>query len=178
MQALHYDEVDTPIGRLMLLVGDKGVRALSFVDNDAAEARLLARYRSTCPIRRAHDPTGISSHLLDYFGGDLQALNGIPADGEGTPFQRRVWAALRRIPVGSTVTYGALARQLDLPLGAARAVGLANARNPVALAVPCHRVIGAGGNLTGYAAGLPRKRWLLMHEGALPGSRTVADLFA
>ena len=83
----------------------------------------------------------------------------------GTPFQRRVWAALRAIPAGETTSYGALARLLDAP-GASRAVGLANGANPIGIVVPCHRVIGADGSLTGFGGGLARKQWLLQHEGA------------
>lgn len=99
-----------------------------------------------------------------YFDGDLQALQHIQVDQAGTPFQMRVWAALRAIPVGQTRSYGDIAAAIDAPR-AFRAVGLANNRNPVALIVPCHRVIGADGGLTGYAGGLELKERLLAHEG-------------
>jgi len=99
-----------------------------------------------------------------YFAGDLTAIDDVPVATNGTPFQRTVWAALRRIPAGTTTSYGALAASIGYP-SAMRAVGLANGANPVAIIVPCHRVIGADHSLTGYGGGLPRKRWLLEHEG-------------
>jgi methylated-DNA-[protein]-cysteine S-methyltransferase len=116
-------------------------------------------------IREAPDPQGFTSRVRAYFAGEIRALEGLPADGGGTAFQRRVWAELRRIAPGETRSYGEVAARVGAPR-ASRAVGVANARNPVALAVPCHRVIGADGSLTGYAAGVERKRWLLAHEGA------------
>jgi methylated-DNA-[protein]-cysteine S-methyltransferase len=100
-----------------------------------------------------------------YFAGDLSAIERLAVVTGGTDFQREVWAALRRIPAGRTLSYGALATQLGRPK-AVRAVGLANGANPIGIVVPCHRVIGADGSLTGYGGGLERKRWLLAHEGA------------
>ncbi len=94
----------------------------------------------------------------------------------GTEFQRRVWGELREIPLGETISYGELARRLGTP-GASRAVGLANGRNPVSIVVPCHRVIGADGRLTGYGGGLERKAWLLRHEATIRGGAAVG-LFA
>jgi len=109
-------------------------------------------------------PTAIRRAISDYFLGDLCAINSIPVTTGGTSFQREVWAALRTIQAGTTLSYGALARQLGRPKSV-RAVGLANAANPVAIVVPCHRVIGTDGSLTGYGGGISRKRWLLVHEG-------------
>ncbi len=106
----------------------------------------------------------VQAQLDAYFDGTLTDF-GLPLAPAGTPFQRQVWAALCDIAYGSTTTYGELAAAIGRP-GAARAVGLANGRNPIAIVVPCHRVIGAGGRLTGYAGGLERKRWLLDHERA------------
>ncbi|MBK5308075.1 MAG: methylated-DNA--[protein]-cysteine S-methyltransferase [Frankiaceae bacterium] len=103
------------------------------------------------------------AQLAAYFGGELQDFD-LPLAATGTPFQHEVWAALREIPYGETTTYGALARELGRPVGAARAVGACNGRNPIGIVVPCHRVIGASGNIVGYAGGLDRKRWLLAHE--------------
>jgi methylated-DNA-[protein]-cysteine S-methyltransferase len=103
--------------------------------------------------------------MNDYFLGDLSAINSIPVTTGGTSFQRDVWAELRTIQAGTTLSYGALARQLGRPKSA-RAVGLANGANPVSIVVPCHRLVGADGSLTGYAGGISRKRWLLIHEGA------------
>ena len=120
----------------------------------------------------------IAEALDAYFEGDLDAIRPIPVAPRGTAFQRRVWELLREIPAGATTTYGELAASMSAP-GAARAVGLANARNPVWLIVPCHRVIGANGSLTGYAGELWRKRWLLRHEGALIGTGgATGSLFA
>jgi len=104
--------------------------------------------------------------LAAYFDGDLGALAELPVLTDGTPFQRRVWDELRRIPVGQTISYAELARRIGKPK-AMRAVGAANGKNPVAIVVPCHRVVAANGTLWGYGGGLPRKAWLLKHEGAL-----------
>jgi methylated-DNA-[protein]-cysteine S-methyltransferase len=104
--------------------------------------------------------------LERYFSGDLSTLGGIDCHTNGTPFQRRVWRALREIPVGQTLSYGAIAARIGRPT-AVRAVGLANRANPIGVVVPCHRVIGADGALTGYGGGLERKRWLLAHEGVV-----------
>ena len=109
-------------------------------------------------------PTAIRRAISDYFLGDLCAIDSIPVTTGGTSFQREVWAALRTIQAGTTLSYRALARQLGRPKSV-RAVGLANAANPVAIVVPCHRVIGTDGSLTGYGGGISRKRWLLTHEG-------------
>ena len=113
----------------------------------------------------ADDSAGLSTRVRAYFAGDIEILGEVPVRAGGTPFQRTVWAALREIPPGRTTSYGQLAARLGRP-GASRAVGLANGANPVAIAVPCHRVIGADGTLTGYGGGLERKRWLLEHERA------------
>jgi methylated-DNA-[protein]-cysteine S-methyltransferase len=109
---------------------------------------------------------GAVEALRRYFEGDIRALDRLEVDVAGTPFQRKVWTALRGIPVGSTTGYGMLARKIGAP-GAARAVGLANGRNPVAIVIPCHRVVAHDGTLGGYGGGLRRKEWLLQHEGAL-----------
>ncbi|MEK6805560.1 MAG: methylated-DNA--[protein]-cysteine S-methyltransferase [Pseudomonadota bacterium] len=105
----------------------------------------------------------VSTQLKAYFDGELRAFD-LPMKGEGTEFQRTVWKALCDIPYGETISYGELARRIGQPK-APRAVGLANGSNPISIIVPCHRVIGANGTLTGYGGGLPRKKWLLEHEG-------------
>jgi methylated-DNA-[protein]-cysteine S-methyltransferase len=107
----------------------------------------------------------VTDALQAYFAGELARLNDITCATAGTPFQRMVWGALRTIPPGRTLSYGALAARLDRP-SAARAVGLANGANPISVVIPCHRLVGANGALTGYGGGLGRKRWLLAHEGA------------
>jgi methylated-DNA-[protein]-cysteine S-methyltransferase len=114
-----------------------------------------------------------------YFAGELADFD-VPLAPEGTEFQRRVWSELCRIPFGETISYGELARRVDRP-GSARAVGHANGRNPISIIVPCHRVIGGNGKLTGYGGGLPRKAWLLDHEARFgPGQLALepADLVA
>ncbi len=169
MTLLH-DVIDSPIGPLHL-VSDG--RALCALEAGPPEARLLpllrARFGEGVALRAAPDPLGLARRARAWLAGDLRAFDGVPVDGGGTPFQRKVWAALRLIPPGETTTYGALAAALGAP-GAARAVGAACGRNPIAIAVPCHRVVGAGGGLTGYAGGLERKRWLLEHERAARGA--------
>jgi methylated-DNA-[protein]-cysteine S-methyltransferase len=110
--------------------------------------------------------------LKAYFGGDIDAIDALKTHSLGTPFQAKVWAALRAIPAGETRSYGQIAAQIGSPM-AMRAVGLANGANPIGIVVPCHRVIGADGTLTGYGGGLPRKEWLLKHE-----AKWVAKHFA
>jgi methylated-DNA-[protein]-cysteine S-methyltransferase len=175
MVELHCDEIDSPMGALTLVAGGGALRALDFNDCAARMRALLqVRYGAAAPKRSA-DPHGFSSRLLSYLAGDVGALDSIPVELGGTPFQREVWAAVRRIPAGRTRTYGEIAAALGRP-AAARAVGLANGQNPVCLVIPCHRVLGAGGALTGYAGGIERKRWLLAHEGAAApgGARRAA----
>jgi methylated-DNA-[protein]-cysteine S-methyltransferase len=162
------DRVPTPIGTLLLVSDGAALHALDFED---CEPRLMAQLygrHGAFRLRDAADPGGASGRLRAYFAGDLAALDALPADVGGTPFQREVWGALRAIPVGATLSYAALAAQLGRP-AAFRAVGHANALNPVAIVVPCHRLIGSGGDLTGYSGGLHRKRWLLEHEGVRLG---------
>lgn len=111
----------------------------------------------------------VTDQLAAYFAGDLQDFD-VPLEPQGTPFQHEVWAALRGIPYGTTTTYGALALELGRPLGASRAIGLANGRNPISILVPCHRVIGSSGTLVGYGGGVHRKQWLLGHEARVAGA--------
>ena len=162
---LEVAEFHSPIGTIMLAVRDGALAALVFAEGwPDRRARLVKRFGDV-DLRRAADPAGVSGRLAAYFAGDLGALDPIAVDAGGTPFQSRVWAALRTIPPGETVSYQTLARRIGAPT-AVRAVGAANGDNPVGIVVPCHRVIGADGRLTGYAGGLARKRWLLAHERA------------
>lgn len=131
--------------------------------------RLLSRRFANTVLRREGDQLGIGGRIEAYFAGDVRALDAIPVSPGGTEFQRTVWRALRSIPAGSTRSYAELAAAIGRPT-APRAVGLANARNPVAIVIPCHRLVGSDAALTGYAGGLERKRWLLRHEGALRSS--------
>jgi len=158
---LRIAHVSSPVGRLLVAASDTHVCALAFEDDSS----ILRRFGKVTLIDHP-DPLGAATCLDAYFDGDLHALDALPVDTGGTAFQRAVWSALRRIPAGSTTTYGQLAADIGRPT-ATRAVGLANGSNPVAIVVPCHRVIGANGTLTGYGGGLPRKRWLLEHEGVL-----------
>lgn len=157
----------SPVGELAIVHDDRGrLRALDFGDHEDRLLRLLRRQYGQVTLTSGALPAHLSEPLSAYFAGDARALADIEVETGGTPFQRRVWAALRAIPAGETSSYGALARAIGAP-GASRAVGLANGANPVAVVVPCHRVIGADGTLTGFGGGLARKQWLLRHEGAV-----------
>ncbi|WP_022964403.1 methylated-DNA--[protein]-cysteine S-methyltransferase [Halopseudomonas pelagia] len=160
------DTVETPVGQLFLVTDEQGaLRALDFEDYRARLERLLDKYYRHYQLDPlpGSAPEPLIQALTAYFAGDLAALESIPAETAGTAFQRSVWQALRAIPAGQTRSYGQLAAAIGHP-SASRAVGLANGSNPVALVVPCHRVIGASGKLTGYGGGLWRKHWLLEHE--------------
>jgi O-6-methylguanine DNA methyltransferase len=162
---LAIDRLSTPIGTLLLVSDGAGrVRALDFDDYEARMLRLLKRHYGDPTLAPGPAPAAVRRGLDAYFAGDLTAIDNIPVATGGTPFQRTVWAALRRIPAGTTTSYGALAATIGRP-SAIRAVGLAVGSNPIAVVVPCHRAIGTDHSLTGYAGGLPRKRWLLEHEG-------------
>lgn len=155
---MGHAQIESPIGPIRITVDGAGaVVAVSFVDDG-----------SDCVEKDATTVTA-ARQLSAYFAGQLTDFDFELAPG-GTEFERRVWAELVRIPYGSTDTYGAIAERLGDP-GSSRAVGLANARNPIAIVVPCHRVVGADGDLTGYAGGLWRKRWLLAFES---GQRELA----
>jgi O-6-methylguanine DNA methyltransferase len=154
----------SPIGGMLIVTDDDDVtRAVEFEDHLPRLHQLLRIHYGTYEL--ADSPgSGAAIHALRaYFGGDLAAIEAVAVQTEGTAFQRDVWRALRDIPAGQTTSYGQLAVDLGRP-GASRAVGLANGSNPVSLIVPCHRVIGANGALTGYGGGIERKRWLLEHE--------------
>ena len=162
--SLETVRVDTPVGLLVVVAREEKLVAVSFRDRADDLVRQLEQRFGPLSFDERPDPGGIVGRLRAYFAGDLAALDAIPADPGGTPFQQRVWSALRRIAPGTTVSYAALARRIGAP-AAVRAVGAANGANPICLAIPCHRVIGADGSLTGYAGGVHRKRWLLAHEG-------------
>lgn len=173
MSAILADRIDTPLGPMALLARDGALLLLEFDDDNERVAREMRRRFAGEEAQRTDDPFGLSSRLRAYFAGDLTAIENIATEGGGTDFEEQVWAELKRIPCGKTCSYGDIARKLgDIALS--RAVGIANARNPVAVVVPCHRVIGSDGSLTGYGGGLPRKKWLLEHEGVRPAQ---GDLF-
>jgi methylated-DNA-[protein]-cysteine S-methyltransferase len=165
IQALYADRLETPIGTILIVSDGHALCALDYRGYDHRMTAFLAARYGDYELHEAHDPGGATNALRAYVGGDVRAVDALAVDAGGTPFQQRVWAELRRIPAGTTITYGELARRIGMPLTASRAVGHANSQNPVAIVVPCHRVIGADSTLTGYAGGLERKRWLLEHEG-------------
>lgn len=156
---------DSPIGPLTTAERAGRVCLLHFGPDGADVDRMFDRWYPGEARQRA-PLAGIGGVLSRYFGGEIAAIDAVPVELNGTPFQKTVWAALRRIPFGTTISYAELARRIGEP-AAVRAVGTANGANPVAVIVPCHRVIGTNGTLTGYGGGLERKQWLLSHEGVL-----------
>lgn len=155
--------VDSPLGPLTVVVDDDALAGV-WMDAQAhlpPDARLGTRVAPDDPAVAA-----AVRELGEYFTGERESFD-VPLRPRGTDFQRRVWQRLRDIPFGATTTYGTIAADLGLPPGASRAVGAAVGRNPLGIVVPCHRVVGASGALTGYAGGLERKVWLLEHEGVL-----------
>ncbi len=157
--------VDSPIGPLGLAAEDGVLVAVTF-DGPGPLESWAARVLGRCELVAVADPAGVSGPLRRFFAGEVDALAPVPVRLHGTEFQRRTWQTLRRIPAGTTWSYRRLAVELGDPK-ATRAVGAANGQNPVPVVVPCHRVIGSDGSLTGFGGGLERKRWLLQHERAL-----------
>jgi len=167
-ETLRRGEIDSPVGRIFWYERSGALCSLEF-SNGPAVTRLAKRFGKqvvSASAKVSASESEIGRKIARYLAGDIHALDGIPTDVVGTPFQKRVWQALREIPAGRTSSYGEIARRVGAPK-AVRAVGAANGQNPVALVVPCHRVIRSDGDLCGYAGGLERKRWLLAHEGAM-----------
>ncbi|MGR4864217.1 methylated-DNA--[protein]-cysteine S-methyltransferase [Caulobacter sp. LARHSG274] len=164
---LRLDRLASPIGEVLLVTDEAGrLRALDFHDYEPRMLRLLRLHYGGQPLETGPAPAAIRAALDAYFAGAPTALGAIRWATAGTAFQRQVWTALVDIPIGQTVNYAGLAARIGRPT-AVRALGAANGANPVGIVVPCHRVIGADGSLTGYGGGIERKRWLLAHEGAL-----------
>jgi methylated-DNA-[protein]-cysteine S-methyltransferase len=161
-----YHRIESPIGTILAVTDGTALHALDFHDYVDRMRRLLQVHYGAVELDEGPDALDLRARVARYFGSDFNAFDGLPLLTNGTPFQRSVWDALLQIPVGTTTSYGALARSLG-DVKATRAVGLANGANPIAIVVPCHRVIGADGTLTGYGGGLHRKEWLLRHEGVL-----------
>jgi methylated-DNA-[protein]-cysteine S-methyltransferase len=161
---LILEKLPSPIGTILLACDGEAIRALDFEDFEPRFLPTLRRHYDALELVSGKVPRAIAAAIRNYFDGDIRAPDQLPTAARGTDFQRTVWAALRTIPAGTTWSYGDLARHINSPK-ACRAVGLANGSNPIAIVVPCHRVIGANGTLTGYGGGMPRKRWLLRHEG-------------
>ena len=155
-----YDIVESPIGRLLLTGNDEALTGLYMLDTGGHPAAVRADW-----VRRPGGLSGAAEQLAGYFDGSRTEFD-LALAPSGSPFELAVWAQLARIPYGETVSYGSVAIAIGKSLLASRAVGLANGRNPISIIVPCHRVIGADGSLTGYGGGLQRKEWLLRHEGA------------
>ena len=154
--------LETPIGAMTLVVKDEQLVLLDFADNAARVHKLLEKRFHGYTIKPVALPE-FSSAVMAYFAGELSLIHKLPVDSGGTAFQQTVWSALKEIPVGQTWSYLELARWIG-NASAVRAVGMTNGLNPISLVLPCHRVIGANGSLTGYAGGLERKKWLLEHE--------------
>jgi methylated-DNA-[protein]-cysteine S-methyltransferase len=158
---------ETPVGPMQALATDRALCALEF-SRAGRLSRLdarLARWFGTPDIVEGsnHVIDAVRTWLDEYFAGRSADASGVRLDMRGAPFEGLVWTALLKIPPGTTTSYGAIANAIGSP-GAARAVGMANGANPIAIIVPCHRVIGSNGALTGYGGGLDRKTWLLAHE--------------
>lgn len=141
------------------------LRVADWTDHADRMTHLLQRHygKNGFTLEPANNPGGVTDRLKSYFAGELASIEALPTRTAGTAFQREVWRSLRDIPCGTTVSYGELAQRIGRPK-AVRAVGLANGANPIGIVVPCHRVIGSSGSLTGYGGGIERKRWLLKHE--------------
>lgn len=169
MLRLLEDKIATPLGPLWVICDETcRLRAVEWEEHSDRMVKLLdIHYRAQGYERiPVNNPDGLSDRLREYFEGDLDIITTLPTATAGTAFQRDVWAMLRTIPAGQVMHYDELAAKLDRP-GAARAVGAANGANPISIVVPCHRVIGRNGTMTGYAGGVQRKQWLLQHENYL-----------
>ena len=161
---IHHAHLDTPLGRLLAVAEGDALVALGFdAGKRGTQSAPHGEERPSSPVLRA-----VRKQLEEYFAGRRRDFD-LPLAPEGTPFQLKAWQALRCIPYGETRSYGEQAAAIGVP-GGARAAGMANSRNPIVIIIPCHRVIGGDGSLTGFAAGLARKQALLRLEGALPGT--------
>ena len=170
MTSLAFMMLETPLCPLAALANDRGVVALGFAGHeDPPVEHWLGKRFENVRIEPGEAPAfgPLRAWVAGYFARRVVDARDVPLDLRGTDFELAVWHELLTIPSGKTTTYGAIANKLELGKTGARAVGGAVGRNPVGVLVPCHRVVGANGALTGYGGGLPRKRWLLHHEGAL-----------
>jgi methylated-DNA-[protein]-cysteine S-methyltransferase len=166
---MFLSQLDSPLGAMLLVTdAQQVVHALDFADHRARLHRSLREHYGEVELVETSALAEIADSLARYFDSELEALNALRTETAGSELQRRVWAALRRIPAGTITTYGKLAMELgfDDPR-AAIDIGAANGANPIAIIVPCHRVIASNGDLKGYAWGVHRKRWLLEHEMAM-----------
>ena len=161
---LLIDTLETEIGAITLACVEGALRAVHFERDESSMIGGLMAQFGAVTVRRSDNPLGYTERFRAYLDRDFEALDEIRVEPAGTAFQQEVWRELRKVRPGTTVSYGMLAETIGKP-SASRAVGMANAKNPIAIVIPCHRVIGSDGSLTGYAGGLVRKRWLLEHEG-------------
>jgi methylated-DNA-[protein]-cysteine S-methyltransferase len=157
------ENVESPIGDILLMHDGEALAAVDFDDHEERMRKLAARYLENAEMVRTQKVSVIGKALKAYFRGDIEAIDDLKTHALGTQFQAKCWAALRKIPAGETRSYAQQAAMIGNPK-AMRAVGLANGANPIGIVVPCHRVVGADGSLTGYGGGLSRKEWLLKHE--------------
>ena len=164
-KTLTVDRLETPVGTALIVTDEAGVlRAFNWTDYEPAMRAWIAKHYPKARLAEGRSPEPVRRAFEAYFRGEARALEALPWKACGTAFQLKVWETLCTIPAGETLSYAGLAERIGRPT-AVRAVGLANGANPVAVVVPCHRVIGTNGSLTGYGGGLPRKRWLLELEG-------------
>ena len=166
MHCFLTDRFSTPIGSMTLVARDGVLLFLEFEDVTDRVTRQVKLRFGQAELQPASNPFGLSDIMRDYFAGHISVIDTLLTDGGGSAFEQQVCTELRKIPAGTTQSYGEIARKLG-DINLSRAVGTANGRNPIAIVVPCHRVIGADGSMTGYGGGLARKEWLLRHEGAL-----------
>jgi methylated-DNA-[protein]-cysteine S-methyltransferase len=164
------ETVRSPIGALLLMHDGEALAGLDLDADEGRMRRLSDRWWGGAPLLRTKTISPFGEAVSRYFEGDAAAIDGLKTHVFGTQFQAKCWAALRRIPAGETRSYAQQAAAIGNSK-AMRAVGLANGANPIGIVVPCHRVIGANGSLTGYGGGLPRKEWLLKHEAAWAAKR-------
>ena len=161
---LRFEQWESPMCPLLIVTDNEGVlRAMEFGKHESRMEQLLREHYGDFVLEKGKVPASLIRALRDYFDGKLEALDDVRTATNGTSFQREVWKALRSIPAGTTMSYGQLATKIGRA-GASRAVGAANGANPIPVVVPCHRVIGADGSLTGFGGGLANKKWLLEHE--------------
>ncbi|MGH6893390.1 MAG: methylated-DNA--[protein]-cysteine S-methyltransferase [Dongiaceae bacterium] len=163
---LLVDRLKTPIGELAIVADEDGkLRAVEWTEHDDRMHRALRLHYGAdgYALKTARNPAGLGTLIRSYFEGEVRAIDGLKVATGGTEFQKAVWKALRAIPCGATISYAKLAQSVGRPT-AVRAVGHANGTNPISVVVPCHRVIGTDGSLTGYGGGIERKRWLIAHE--------------
>jgi methylated-DNA-[protein]-cysteine S-methyltransferase len=163
---LCLSEHTSPVGAFTVVTRGEALCVAAFSDSTAdVLVRALSRRYPDLPLATGAAPRAVEEAFEAYWSGELGAIDKLEVEAGGTPFQARIWAALREIPVGETISYAELSRRVGSP-GASRAAGSANGANPISIVIPCHRVIRGDGDLCGYAGGVPRKRWLLAHEGA------------